>query len=288
MLSLGALAFAAPWALVGLASLPVLWWLLRVMPPRPRRIEFPPTRLLFDIRPKEETPSRTPWWLTLLRLTAAALVILAAAGPIWNPQTGVGVPLPYSTPYQHGFGNDPNDPTKEDLTEVKQAIAGFRDAGLQLLNVSLGSPYFNPHIGRPFEKPDDGNYESPEHPLLGVDRHFRIAGELQRAFPDLPMVGTGYSWLQIYAIHAGASNITDGSIRFFGMGRNALAYPEFARDALRTGVLDDKRVCRTVTFCTYLMRQKHNELGQYETGCPPYDKEVYGPIIKLARQTKPK
>jgi hypothetical protein len=75
--------------LLGLLSLPVLWWLLRVMPPRPRRVEFPPTRLLFDIAPKEETPSRTPWWLTALRLLAAALVILAAAGPIWNPQTGV-------------------------------------------------------------------------------------------------------------------------------------------------------------------------------------------------------
>ena len=84
------LTFAQPLLLLGLLSLPVLWWLLRVMPPRPRRIEFPPTRLLFDIRPKEETPSRTPWWLTLLRLAAAALVILAAAGPIWNPQTGVG------------------------------------------------------------------------------------------------------------------------------------------------------------------------------------------------------
>src|SRR4051794_24027334 len=84
------LAFTEPLLLIGLVSLPVLWWLLRVMPPRPRRIEFPPTRLLFDIKPKEETPSRTPWWLTLLRLTAAALVILAAAGPIWNPQTGVG------------------------------------------------------------------------------------------------------------------------------------------------------------------------------------------------------
>ena len=82
------LTFAQPLLLLGLLSLPVLWWLLRVMPPRPRRIEFPPTRLLFDIRPKEETPSRTPWWLTLLRLAAAALVILAAAGPIWNPQTG--------------------------------------------------------------------------------------------------------------------------------------------------------------------------------------------------------
>src|SRR4051794_1990316 len=84
------LAFTEPLLLIGLVSLPVLWWLLRVMPPRPRRIEFPPTRLLFDIKPKEETPSRTPWWLTALGLTAAALVILAAAGPIWNPQTGIG------------------------------------------------------------------------------------------------------------------------------------------------------------------------------------------------------
>ena len=67
------LAFAQPLVLLGLLSLPVLWWLLRLMPPRPRRIEFPPTRLLFDIAPKEETPARTPWWLTLLRLTLAAL-----------------------------------------------------------------------------------------------------------------------------------------------------------------------------------------------------------------------
>jgi hypothetical protein len=83
------LSFAEPLLLLGLLSLPLLWWLLRVMPPRPRRIEFPPTRLLFDIAPKEETPSRTPWWLTALRLLAAALLILAAAGPIWNPRTGV-------------------------------------------------------------------------------------------------------------------------------------------------------------------------------------------------------
>jgi hypothetical protein len=79
------LAFAEPLVLLGLLSLPVLWWLLRLVPPRPRRVDFPPTRMLFDIAPKEETPARTPWWLTLLRLTLAALVIIAAAGPLWNP-----------------------------------------------------------------------------------------------------------------------------------------------------------------------------------------------------------
>src|SRR3984885_2050556 len=85
------LSFAEPMLLLGLLSLPVLWWLLRVIPPRPRRIEFPPTQLLFDIAPKEETPSRTPWWLTALRLAAAALIILAAAGPIWNPPAGASI-----------------------------------------------------------------------------------------------------------------------------------------------------------------------------------------------------
>jgi hypothetical protein len=79
------LGFASPLVLLGLLSLPVLWWLLRLIPPQPRRIDFPPTRLLFDINPKEETPRRTPWWLTLLRLVLATLVILAAAGPLWNP-----------------------------------------------------------------------------------------------------------------------------------------------------------------------------------------------------------
>jgi hypothetical protein len=79
------LGFAQPLVLLGLLSLPVLWWLLRLIPPRPRRITFPPTRLLFDIKPKEDTPARTPWWLTLLRLVLATLVIFAAAGPLWNP-----------------------------------------------------------------------------------------------------------------------------------------------------------------------------------------------------------
>jgi hypothetical protein len=79
------LGFAEPLVLIGLLTLPVLWWLLRLMPPRPRRVEFPPTRLLLEIAPREETPARTPWWLTLIRLALAALVIIAAAGPMWNP-----------------------------------------------------------------------------------------------------------------------------------------------------------------------------------------------------------
>jgi hypothetical protein len=79
------LGFTEPLVLIGLITLPALWWLLRLIPPRPRRIDFPPTRLLLDIAPKQETPARTPWWLTMLRLFLAALIVFVAAGPQWNP-----------------------------------------------------------------------------------------------------------------------------------------------------------------------------------------------------------
>ncbi len=90
------LGFAEPLVLIGLLTLPVLWLLLRMIPPRPRRIDFPPTRLLLEIAPREETPARTPWWLTLMRLALAALIIIAAAGPMWHPPlaaTQTGAPI---------------------------------------------------------------------------------------------------------------------------------------------------------------------------------------------------
>ena len=200
--------------------------------------------------------------------------------------TGNGVPLDYTTPYPHGFGVDPNNPLKEDTAELKTVVGWLKDWGVKLLNVSLGCPYYNPHVTRPFERPDEGNYEEPEHPISGVDRHFRIAGELQRTFPDLPIVGSGYSWLQIYAPHAAAKNIAEGNASFFGIGRNSLAYPDFARDVLQRGELDERRVCKTLTYCTFLMRQKDHPLGQFPTGCPPFDKSVYGPIMKEARDVQ--
>src|ERR1017187_3992699 len=85
------MSFAAPLALVALAALPLLWWLLRVTPPSPRREIFPAIRLLLGLNPTEETPARTPWWLLLLRLIAAALVILALAPPgLGSPRAAAG------------------------------------------------------------------------------------------------------------------------------------------------------------------------------------------------------
>ena len=79
------LGFAFPWALLALLLLPVLWWLLRLTPPRPTREPFPPTRILANLMAREETPARSPWWLTLLRLLMATLAIIAMAMPVWNP-----------------------------------------------------------------------------------------------------------------------------------------------------------------------------------------------------------
>src|SRR6201993_683319 len=87
MLALGSLAFVSPWLLLALGGLPIIWWLLRVTPPAPRQIAFPAIRLLLGLVPRDETPARTPWWLILLRTVLAALIILALAHPLLNPQT---------------------------------------------------------------------------------------------------------------------------------------------------------------------------------------------------------
>jgi hypothetical protein len=84
-MSLGALAFLNPWLLAGLLALPAIYWLLRTVPPRPKQVNFPATRILVGLENKDKTPAKTPWWLTLLRMVAAALVIMALADPVLNP-----------------------------------------------------------------------------------------------------------------------------------------------------------------------------------------------------------
>lgn len=85
-MTLGPVAFLAPWLLLGLAVLPVLWWLLRAVPPAPGRKAFPGVRLLLGLEDPEKMPERTPWWLLLLRMVALAAAILAFSGPVLNPR----------------------------------------------------------------------------------------------------------------------------------------------------------------------------------------------------------
>jgi uncharacterized protein DUF4159/aerotolerance regulator-like protein len=86
MMTIGAIGFLQPWVLAALAALPAVWWLLRLTPPTPQLVVFPPTRLLKDLKTTEETPAHSPWWLTALRMLLAALIILALARPVLNPE----------------------------------------------------------------------------------------------------------------------------------------------------------------------------------------------------------
>lgn len=191
---------------------------------------------------------------------------------------GVGVPVNPEPPFDCSFGTDLSDHTQEDLTEPLELARGLREWGVTLLNVSCGNPYANPHFVRPAEFPPVDGYHAPEHPLLGVLRHFRLTAAVQSAVPDVPVMGSGYSWLQDYAMHAAAANVASGAAAVIGMGRATLSHPDFVTQLKEHGQLNRKQVCRTFSYCTNLMRTKDHPLGQYATGCPPFDKETYGPL----------
>lgn len=195
-----------------------------------------------------------------------------------------GEPWPYSTPVLSAWGTCPNDPLQPDLDEPIRWIAQMRELGVTVVNVSMGNPYTSPHLTRPFEYPPPDGYETPELPLLGVARHFRLTELVQRTFCDLVVVGSGYSYLQEFLFQAAAANLARRRVSIVGVGRAALAQPDFVLQLQQNGCLDRRRVCRTFSYCTALMRSKHHPLGQFPTGCPPFDKEVYGPIREQAKR----
>lgn len=194
-----------------------------------------------------------------------------------------GVPEPFQYPLTSAWGTDPNDHLRPDPSEPIRLAARLRDLGVSLLNVTMGNPYSNPHVVRPFEYAPPDGYQTPEHPLLGVARHLRLAAAVQQSVPDLPVVGSGYSWLQAWMFHVGAGIVGAGKAAFMGVGRGSLSHPDFGRFVAEGRPLDPKRTCRTFSYCTALMRSKNHPLGQFPTGCPPFDKEVYGPIWKDAQ-----
>ncbi len=133
------LAFLSPWMLAALLALPALWLLLRIVPPRPRRVDFPPLRLLLDVTARRETPVRTPWWLLLLRLALAALIILALARPIWNPaEAASGQSGPLLVIIDNGWASAPDWAARAAAAEAAIATAG--DAGRPVALVGTAEP----------------------------------------------------------------------------------------------------------------------------------------------------
>ena len=163
-------------------------------------------------------------------------------------------------PYPYGFCTTGDG--EVDLTEAKRLLAELHESGLSLLNLSMGTPYYNPHVNRPY---DSGGYEPPEHPLKGVERMINTAAEIKSAIPTLAVIGTGYSYLRGSAMYAASGALESGGADMIGFGRMAFAYPGFAHDMTR-GEFDTKQTCLACGKCVQLMRRCAT------TGCPVRDR----------------
>lgn len=168
-------------------------------------------------------------------------------------------------PYQYGFGVDAANPLKMDLAEPIRLLKILKELGVAAVNVSCGSPYYNPHVQRPAIFPPSDGYQPPEDPLCGVVRQIHAGRACKQAVPGLPMIGTGYSYLQDYLPHAAQAVVRAGWIDAVGLGRMVLSYPELPADSLATGQLARKRVCRTFSDCTTAPR------NGLVSGCYPLD-----------------
>ena len=140
MLEFGSFAFTAPWILTALIALPALWFLLRVTPPSPRLVSFPPMRLLLSLRPREETPSRTPWWLILLRILLAALVILALAHPLLNPGAALRGSGPLVLVIDDGWASAANWPQRVEKMNQLLDQAERENRPVRILTTAPGTP----------------------------------------------------------------------------------------------------------------------------------------------------
>lgn len=183
-----------------------------------------------------------------------------------------------SVPYPYGWGVDRSDFRRPDFSEPVRFAQLLADAGVSLINVTCGNPYYNPHINRPY---DVGNYIPPFHPLEGVATLLAAAKSIQAAIPEQAVMATGFSWLRQWGPFAAAAGVADGWFKIAGFGRQSFAYPDLARDIVLEGRLRPDKVCIACSKCTAIMRDGGT------TGCVIRDSQVYGPIYREGRQGKP-
>jgi 2,4-dienoyl-CoA reductase-like NADH-dependent reductase (Old Yellow Enzyme family) len=200
-----------------------------------------------------------------------------------NGKLGPGIPEAYDhlIPYRWGFGVDANRPTEIDLTETIRFLSLLEELKIPLVNITAGSPYYNPHIQRPALYPPSDGYQPPEDPLISVARQMRVARELKGRFPNLIFVGTAYSYLQDFLPHVAQAVVREGWIDAVGMGRMILTYPEILHDASEGKPIERKRVCRTFSDCTTAPR------NGLPSGCYPldsyYKNSEFAEKLKLAK-----
>jgi len=167
-----------------------------------------------------------------------------------------------------GFGVSDTDSMKFDMSEVEEIIARLDQLGVTLWSVTAGIPYVNPWIGRPFDLPAKNTNSAPEHPILGVNRLISLAHEI-RKITNVPVVGTGLSWLRQYFPYVAAGIVQENLANAIGMGRLSFAYPDLPNDLFKYAYVNPKKVCVACSGCTSRMREG------LTVGCIIRDREVY-------------
>ena len=180
---------------------------------------------------------------------------------------GPGVPERYDEciPYRWGFGMDPQNPIRADLTEPIRFLSLLEDMDIRLVNLTAGSPYYNPHIQRPALFPPSDGYQPPEDPLVGVAGQMEVVRDLKERFPNLIVVGSAYTYLQDFLPNVAQGALRGGWVDSVGLGRIVLSYPEVLWDAMAGRTLNHKLVCRTFSDCTTAPR------NGLPSGCYPLD-----------------
>ncbi|MDB6025655.1 MAG: namA 1, partial [Verrucomicrobiales bacterium] len=180
---------------------------------------------------------------------------------------GPGIPEDFSLPYPYGFGTNQNNPLEYDLTETFKFMELCGELGVKIVNLSAGSPYYNPHLQRPAAYPPSDGYQPAHDPLIDVVRQIQVVRQIKQKAPaGLILVGTGYSYLQEYLPHVAQAVVKEGWTDMVGIGRMVLSYPMIFTDAISTGQLTPKLLCRTFSDCTTAPRN-----GMI-SGCYPLDK----------------
>ncbi len=169
--------------------------------------------------------------------------------------------------YPYGFGTTQDN--EIDLTETKKLIALLEEEGIKMINVTIGNPYYNPHINRPYRV---GGYTAPETPQTGLARFEAVESELKRLFPKILWVGSGLSYYRENLMEVAESQLKNGVCDLVGFGRVTLAYPNFYADYCK-GEFDGKKTCVACSKCTFLMRAK------CVSGCAVYN-EYYKNLYK--------
>jgi NADPH2 dehydrogenase len=184
-----------------------------------------------------------------------------------NGKLGPGIPEAHDRliPYRWGFGVDPLHPTRVDLTETIRFLSLLEELGIRLVNITAGSPYYNPHIQRPALYPPSDGYQPPEDPLMGVALHLKVTHQLKQLFPNLIIVGTAYSYLQDFLPHVAQAAVREDWVDAAGLGRMILTYPELLWDVVQGQTMQHKRICRTFSDCTTAPR------NGLPSGCYPLD-----------------